>query len=308
MPEHSLHSFFDVARTVGKSPAFVQGAGGNISWKNGEKMYVKASGFFMRHLERGRGYTCCAFHPLTNFLRRTRSQARYSQSAENGFNAFIEQHVVHKESFGVPSIETGMHAALARAVIHTHNAYINVFGCMRGGGKLLAEILGNGNVHCLPYRNPGLALAKEISLLAEKGAVPPVIVLMNHGLLTHAEDLDTALRLTLEASDKIKRYLRKKKISPFRVVKTSANFSRHLFPDSVVYSHIDYAALPPEKKEVFWEISSMTNYILAAIRKLGGKPVYLAAQDVRFIQNMGKEKHRIKMLTKNVQSTIVRRA
>ena len=308
MLEHSLHSFFNIARTVGKSPAFVQGAGGNISSKDRKKMYVKASGFFLRDVKQGKGYTCCMVRPLVHFLRRTRSQARYSQSAENGFNAFIEQHVVHKESFGVPSIETGMHAALARAVIHTHNAYINVFGCMRGGEKLLADILGKGGVHCLPYRNPGLALAKEISLLTEKGAAPPVIVLMNHGLLTHAEDLDTALRLTLEASDKIKRYLRKKKISPFRVLKKSADFSRHLFPDSVVYSHVDYAALPPEKKQVFYEISSMTNYILAAIRKLGGEPVYLAAQDIRFIQNMEKEKHRIKMLTKNAQSTIVRRA
>jgi rhamnose utilization protein RhaD (predicted bifunctional aldolase and dehydrogenase) len=297
----SLNDLVRASRRVGASPAFVQGAGGNTSIKRGRKMYVKASGFLLRDMAKKKGYVCCDFGAMEAYLKKIPSRKRYSQTEEDAFNFFIEQHLFVRESFGVPSIETGTHAVLKAAAIHTHNVYANVFGCMKGGEKYLQEIFKGQDFLYVPYSNPGLALSK--ALFEEKKKLgqplPGIIFLGNHGLLTHADTMDEALRLSLNVNKKLSSFLERRGIKPFSVQRRAADISKHLFPDSVVYSQIDFTALPPHKKAVFYEISSVVNYIRSAIKRLGGMPTTIPAVDVRFIKGMGKEKHRIKMAKKS---------
>lgn len=287
------NQFFETSRRLGISPVFVQGAGGNISWKENGTMYVKASGFFLKNIKRGEGYVSCRLRPLTMYLNKIRYVPR-SMQQEEAFNALIEKHLFLDESFGVPSIETGMHAVLGRAVIHTHNVYANAIGCMDGGEKILAKLFKDSI--SIPYVNPGLALAHTLALRKKKSALPPTIFLLNHGLITHADTFRDALRHTLAVNSVLEKYLRDKRMPLFRVGKKPYRFTRHLFPDSVVYSQIDFKKLNAEKKRVFYEISSMSRYITGAIVKLRGGLRFISAVDVYFIKNMGKEKHRIAML------------
>ncbi len=153
--------FFHYSRKLGALPAFVQGAGGNISWKNGGTMLVKASGYFLKDVRRGVGYVTCRLRPLVGYLSKIRQRPRSLQQ-EDEFSVFIENHLIAEESFGVPSIETGMHAVLGRAAIHTHNVYANVFCSIRGGEKVLRALFPESV--CMPYLNPGLAVACALTL------------------------------------------------------------------------------------------------------------------------------------------------
>ena len=171
---------------------------------------------------------------------------------------------------------------------------------MKGGKKHLEEILKGYDFLYVPYCNPGLTLSKV--LFEEKkrlgGSLPGIIFLANHGLVTHADTADEALALSLAVNKKLLKHLTMRGIKPFAVQRRAADLSKHLFPDSVVYSQIDFNALPPQKKIIFYEISSAVNYIRSAIKRLGGVPTTIPAVDVCFIKGMGREKHRMKMAGK----------
>ena len=122
---------------------------------------------------------------------------------------------------------------------------------------------------------------------------------MNHGLITHGDDARSALALTLKTSKFIQSYLKTKQVrESFRVMRRPAHFSRHLVPDSVVYAQVDFRKLPQKKKTVFYEMSSMTNFILKSIHIIGGRPSFLDTGDVRFVVGMDKEKKRIESLVR----------
>lgn len=301
-------SFFRAAQTLGASPIFAQGAGGNLSWKDGDVMYVKASGCLLKNVAPGSGYVACQFRPIAAYLATTSTPSNNleprSHGEENKFNAVIESNLIPGQSFGVPSIETGIHAILARAAIHTHSVYANAISCMDGGAKILHGLFSGkklgGPVLVIPYANPGLNLARALYIENQRTALPKIIFLANHGLLTQADTLDEALQLTLNVNTILEEYLQQKNIAPFKVAEastpeTSYDFKKHLFPDSVVYASIDFKTLPPEKHIPFHEIGSASQYIVETIAKLGGTPNFFDERDVDFIANMDREKHRMKM-------------
>lgn len=302
-------SFFQAAQTLGASPIFAQGAGGNLSWKDGDVMYVKASGVLLKNVAPGSGYVACTFRPIADYLALESVASNIANSVtpeprshaqENKFNALIESNLVAGESFGVPSIETGMHAILARAAIHTHNVYANTISCMDGGAEILQKLFSQKNTDVsaivIPYANPGLNLARALFAENQRASLPPIIFLANHGLITQADTLDEALHLSLEVNTILENYLKQKNIAPFKVVDVSYDFKKHLFPDSVVYASIDFSKLPSEKWQAFHEISSASNYIAQTIAQLGGTPNFFDERDVDFIATMDREKHRMKMV------------
>ena len=297
----TISKLLHAAEVFGSSPLRVQGAGGNISEKNKDVMYVKASGWFLRDMKERAGYVACSYNAIADYLFKTvetpGSQERRSFALEAAFNEAVDAAVRAEESFGSPSMETGMHAVLSKYVFHTHNVFANILGCMKDGEKVAQDIFPRTPFAFVPYFNPGRELALEIARLSRRGSVPPILFLRNHGLLTHSDDFEKALGASMEVEKNIEAYLEKRgALAPFKVKETPADFSRHIFPDSVVYSQINFENLPEAKRRVFYEISSAVNYILDAIKKLGGEAAFLDAADVAFIKNMDKEKARIQML------------
>lgn len=290
-----MRDFINISRRVGRSPFLVQGAGGNTSFKRNGTLLVKASGVFLKDMRENHGYVGCHIAPIRRYL----GAVVYSPRRESEFDSVIRRYILPEANFGEPSIETGLHAVLkSRYVIHTHNVYANVFNCMVGGEKLLKKIFPAGYFLFVPYNNPGLALARSLYQISEKRKIPLALFLKNHGLITHHDRALEALRLTEYITEQLRRYLRRAApFRPFVVRQRRADLSRHLFPDSAVYSQIDPARLSQTKKKVFYEISSVTRYLLESINRLGGSPCFLSPRDAVIIRGMEKEKMRLRMAT-----------
>lgn len=288
----SLIKFLKISNTVGLLPELAQGAGGNTSYKKGKKMYVKATGYLLKDLVLNHGYICCDYGWVRRYLSLCKDENEFNQSIKNA--SFPE------ESFGEASIETGMHVLLDQFAVHTHSVYANVFNCMVGGEEFLKKVFSGQDVLFCSYYNPGLALAQALAVYQKKKKkLPAIIFLKNHGLITHADDWQKALNLTLQVNQKLKKYLKHQGAhQPFKVQKKAISFSKHLFPDSVVYAEVNPKSLPLAKRSNFYEVASGRDYIICSIQSLKGAPTFIADQDVLFIKNMEKEKLRIKMASK----------
>jgi rhamnose utilization protein RhaD (predicted bifunctional aldolase and dehydrogenase) len=299
-----MKDFFHASHVLGSSPVFVQGGGGNTSVKIGYKMFVKASGFRLASVAPRHGYTCCVHKPIRSFLDKANHEA---SEGDRALNALIDAHTLPDYHFGLASIETGLHAVIpSEHVYHTHSVYANIFNCMAGGHHHLERMFLKPSksiptplpIMFVPYMNPGYELARYLARqVSVKGSLPSLIFLQNHGLITHHDSPHAALGLMKTANRRIAEYLHEEGgFRPFAVHEAQADFSRHLFPDSVVYSSLDPKHLSSSAQATYNEIASANNYILTSIKQLGGEPTFLKPEDTRYIRDMDKEKHRLAMV------------
>lgn len=285
-----LKQFIKISQTLGKHAEYVQGRGGNTSYKSGDEMYIKASGFLLKDVKKNNGYTVCKIQPMIKFLLSKKDQS------DTILDTLITTTIQKEKSFGKPSMETAMHAIIpSRYVIHTHSMYANVFNCIKNPQKYLKEILPT-DYAIIPYKNPGYFLANHLANLQNKKKFPQVLFLKNHGLLIHGNSADKVLEKHTEVNDKLKEFLAKHIDTNLVITKEIADFSQHLFPDSVVYSSVNKTDISENKKQEIYEISSAIHFIKKGITALQEPIVYIAQENVEYIRNMGQEKHRIAMI------------
>ena len=119
-----------------------------------------------------------------------------------------------------PSIETLFHALLLSLpgiefVGHTHPVAVNAILCSPLGERFATERMCPDEVVCcgatsvfVPYCDPGLELAqairdRTIAFIEKEGALPRVILLQNHGVITlgaTAEAVQAATFMTVKAA------------------------------------------------------------------------------------------------------------
>ena len=92
--------------SIGSDPLLVQGAGGNVSWKDGDHLWVKASGTWLAEAE-----TSNIFVPVNlTHLQHALAENNYSVNPILLSNTFLR-----------PSIETLLHALMPhKIVLHLH--------------------------------------------------------------------------------------------------------------------------------------------------------------------------------------------
>lgn len=287
----NLNKFFKYSRLLGKNKLFCQGAGGNASVKAGGKLFIKASGFRLKELRPNHGFVICELQLIKNFLL---AFPKFQQEQEHLFNELLKQSLADGSPENTPSIETGLHAALpSRYVFHTHNILANIFTCAADGRKFLKNFVADS--WFLEYKNPGLELATELLDRCKKSKkIPALIFLKNHGVIVHHNQAQSAYLLHEQINNKILDWLKEKKaFLPFNISKKTANFKKHFFPDSVIYSSIRIDDLPEKNKPAYFEINSAINYITKMQKNLGLKGSFISAKDAKIVLNMEKEKIRI---------------
>ena len=135
---------------IGLNPMLVQGAGGNISWKDENTLWVKASGMWMVDAEKKD-----IFVPVD--LKNIREEiAKHNYS--------IDMQTLTSSELR-PSIETILHGLMPhRVVLHVHAVEILPYLVTQNYSKLLNSILeGMYNSAYVGYKNPGPDLAQAIS-------------------------------------------------------------------------------------------------------------------------------------------------
>ena len=168
--------FRTLSARLGQDPLQVQGPGGNTSIKQGNTMWIKASGTELADAQR---------HDIFVAVDRAAAVAEAREEAGDGS---CKTTVLDPAVSLRPSIETTFHAALDWPVVaHTHSVATLAHAISPEGRKLAIEKLDGLPFVMVPYAKPGLPLTREI--LAKATAETQVFVLQNHGLICCGEDV-----------------------------------------------------------------------------------------------------------------------
>jgi rhamnulose-1-phosphate aldolase/alcohol dehydrogenase len=113
-----------------------------------------------------------------------------------------------------PSIETLLHAFVpARSVVHSHADAILALTNNVRAEEVLGEVFG-GELAIIPYRRPGFLLSKQVGEAVRDNPGVKGVILLNHGLITWADDPKEAYRLHVEMVDRAARYARERGPAP----------------------------------------------------------------------------------------------
>jgi rhamnose utilization protein RhaD (predicted bifunctional aldolase and dehydrogenase) len=167
---------------VGANPLLVQGAGGNVSWKAGDSLWVKASGTWLADAQAENIFVEVDLGALKDQLR-----------SEN----FAATPVSLGDSTLKPSIETLLHALMPHPVVaHLHAVDVLAHLVRADCDASLKAKLGNNCAWTsVGYQKPGALLAQAVAeALAEKPD-SDVIFLKNHGVVIGGETPEQILEL-----------------------------------------------------------------------------------------------------------------
>jgi rhamnose utilization protein RhaD (predicted bifunctional aldolase and dehydrogenase) len=161
---------------IGADPLWVQGAGGNVSWKEDSTLWVKASGTWLSNAEKEE-----IFIPVD--LMRIKSEI-----AKKNFS--VAPKVVSDVKLK-PSIETMLHALMPhRVVIHLHAIEILAHLVRRGFEKYFNSLVDKTfRFSVVDYYKPGAELALAIDVALNKCPLTDVIFLKNHGIVIGGDNV-----------------------------------------------------------------------------------------------------------------------
>ena len=162
---------------LGVDPLLVQGAGGNISWKEDDTLTVKASGMWMARAGEEDIFVSTGLFPL----RRAMAQGEFSLPP-------LELSSPGKR----PSMETLLHALLPqKIVVHLHMlpplAWLVRKDCER---EMLGMLEESAKTIFLNYHTPGEKLAEALSVRLQDTPRPGIVLLKGHGVIIGGENLN----------------------------------------------------------------------------------------------------------------------
>jgi rhamnose utilization protein RhaD (predicted bifunctional aldolase and dehydrogenase) len=183
-----LSALVALSRLYGSDPEWVLAGGGNTSFKNSSRLYVKASG------------TSLGAISAEGFCEIDRSKldamwgAKYPDDSDAREAAALADLMAARAPGEAkrPSVETLMHGLFPQAyVVHTHPAAINGITCGREGRAAFERLFGEEGIW-VPFVDPGYVLAKTVraeleAYRAKRGRVPGLMLMQNHGLLVAGE-------------------------------------------------------------------------------------------------------------------------
>lgn len=183
-----------VAAELGDDPSLVQGAGGNISLKVGDCLWVKASGCWMADAPRRPVFVPLSLSTVLDRLARGEADILDTAMLSSSQTPRLR-----------PSIETTLHALMPQAaVLHAHALNSVTTSVLRDGADRFHAALGpdlTGVV--VDYVRPGPPLARAVGRVLASGRVPDVLLLGNHGVVVGADSPDAAVALLREVERRL---------------------------------------------------------------------------------------------------------
>ncbi len=185
-----IEDLIQVSRFYGKDSRFVIAGGGNTSYKNAEKLWVKASGSALATI------TEDGFAVLDRAKLQVLSDREYSRNtAEREEQVKNDLAAACLTSGKRPSVETSMHNVINYAfVVHLHPTAVNALMCSQKAEDDLKKLFGEKVVY-IPYTDPGYTLFKKVenaikAYRTSYNEEPSVIWLQNHGIFVAADSIE----------------------------------------------------------------------------------------------------------------------
>ena len=174
----SLDRLGEMCRQVGRLvPFWTQGPGGNLSWKDGQTLWIKASGLRLDEVSPERGLAAVDLENLRRTLQGLAPQDEllYSQAIIDWATAG-----------GRPSMETGFHALLPKKFVWHFHSLLAVLMAWKARDQEVKAWLEreSAGLMVLPGIRPGWQLSQAV------GQNPdcPVFLLENHGVVLQSDD------------------------------------------------------------------------------------------------------------------------
>jgi len=197
----SLNDLIEISQQYGKNPLYVIAGGGNTSFKDEEKLWIKASGTSLAVIEEN-GFVCLSRAKLKTIAEKSYStdSSKREEEVKNDLHAAILYPVDKR-----PSVETSMHEVVDYDyVVHTHPTLVNALMCSVNAKEKCAELFPDALY--IEYTDPGYVLFKKVydrinNYKAEKGKSPQVIFLENHGIFVAANNIDEVNAIYNQVND-----------------------------------------------------------------------------------------------------------
>ncbi|MBJ7310441.1 class II aldolase/adducin family protein [Rugamonas sp. CCM 8940] len=181
----------DYCASIGAEPLLVQGAGGNASWKDGDTLWVKASGTWLAEARQRDIFVPVDLAHLRGAITSGQLDVTPRPLGDSGLR---------------PSIETLLHALLPQPVVlHLHAVELLAQLVRPGFAERLRGLLAS-QTETLPawlalgYHKPGLPLARAVADGLRRQPDTQIVFLQNHGVVIGAADaeaVDAILRRLL---------------------------------------------------------------------------------------------------------------
>ena len=176
-----IEELIEVSRKFGGDSRFVIAGGGNTSYKNEDRLWVKASGHALATI------TEDGFAVLDRTLLNQMGEKAYSEDTalrEEQVKNDLAAACVTKDRR--PSVETSLHNCMGFAfIVHLHPTLVNGLMCSANAETACKELFPEALY--IEYTDPGYTLFKKVydrikAYKAASGKEPQVIFLQNHGI------------------------------------------------------------------------------------------------------------------------------
>lgn len=176
-----IEDLIAISRKFGQDSRFVIAGGGNTSYKDENRLWVKASGHALATI------TEDGFAVLDRTLLNEMGEKAYNEDT-----AICEEQVKNDLAVACvtkgrrPSVETSLHNCMGFAfVVHLHPTLVNGLMCSANAEAACGEIFPEALY--IEYTDPGYTLFKKVydrinAYKAANGKEPQVIFLQNHGI------------------------------------------------------------------------------------------------------------------------------
>jgi len=185
-----IQDLIEISQFYGRDSRFVIAGGGNTSYKNEDKLWVKASGSSLATI------TEDGFAVLDRTKLNVLSERIYSHNSAEREEQVKNDLAAATISKGKrPSVETSMHNAIDFSyIVHLHPTAVNGLMCAQNAESDLKKLFGNKALF-IEYTDPGYVLFKKVedsikAFRAQDGAEPAVIWLQNHGIFVGANSIE----------------------------------------------------------------------------------------------------------------------
>lgn len=197
-----IEDLIAISRKFGQDSRFVIAGGGNTSYKDENRLWVKASGHALATITEN------GFAVLDRALLNEMGEKAYNEDT-----AIREEQVKNDLSVACitkdrrPSVETSLHNCMGFAfVVHLHPTLVNGLMCSVNAEAACKEIFPDALY--IEYTDPGYTLFKKVydrikAYKAEKGKEPQVIFLQNHGIFVGGDTTAEIERIYSEVLGKL---------------------------------------------------------------------------------------------------------
>ncbi len=184
-----IDSLIAISRKYGADPRFVIAGGGNTSYKNAERLWVKASGHALATITED-GFAMLD-RALLDHMGKKKYSADTAEREEQVKNDLAAACITKDRR---PSVETSLHNCMGFSyVVHLHPTLVSGLMCSAQAESKCAELFPDALY--IAYTDPGYTLFKKVydkiqSYKKSKGREPQVIFLQNHGIFVGADSTE----------------------------------------------------------------------------------------------------------------------